>query len=475
MKKFNNFNKFVISFLFALCFTQSATADIENEMGQMFGSMVNVTPSMTNINGVQRGVIAGPGIAVKNKITNINLVSFVPPSFEAGCGGIDFFGGSFSFISAEQFQQLLRNIAANAVGYAFKLALGSMCPECAQELADLQDTLEKWNRMLGDSCQAAEYLVDSTIGPSIQSASRNLGTKLSNVLGLGNEFDMTTGTNAANPVTTAYAADAFKDCTFGSNILWCSMKKGGVKSWFDSDDNETLEIAMSLVGTLVVGDPVSDDATASGQSPDIITFEGILSLKDFVDGGTNIQLIRCDESVKCLNPIESTENIKGMKQRITDVLLGVDGVNEGAIAKFSTNSGALTTQELNLLGNLPYGLGPMIRNLAIKSQSLAALFVKEAAPHIAYGMADVMIEDMMDATLRSLHTHDSEFVGDLIKVIERSRLRLNTQSQKLQLTVGPVTELIQYYSTLMTTIKSYRNYGKEIIGAGINSSPVMDR
>jgi conjugative transfer pilus assembly protein TraH len=43
---------------------------------------------------------------------NESLWHFVPPSFDAGCGGIDLFAGSFSFISAEQFQNLLRAIAA---------------------------------------------------------------------------------------------------------------------------------------------------------------------------------------------------------------------------------------------------------------------------------------------------------------------------------------------------------------------------
>jgi conjugative transfer pilus assembly protein TraH len=37
--------------------------------------------------------------------------------------------GSFSFINKAQFVALLQNIGANAVGYAFKLALQSISPD----------------------------------------------------------------------------------------------------------------------------------------------------------------------------------------------------------------------------------------------------------------------------------------------------------------------------------------------------------
>ncbi|MDN4704685.1 conjugal transfer protein TraH [Vibrio parahaemolyticus] len=43
-----------------------------------------------------------------------NLVSFTPPSWKAGCGGVDMFGGSFSFINAEQLVTMMRAVAANA-------------------------------------------------------------------------------------------------------------------------------------------------------------------------------------------------------------------------------------------------------------------------------------------------------------------------------------------------------------------------
>ncbi|NLC22295.1 MAG: conjugal transfer protein TraH, partial [Halomonadaceae bacterium] len=85
----------------ALSFLSSTQAEanssLRNEMNKMFGTMSNATsPGVFETS--RRGVISGGSIVARNKIMNTNIVSFQPPSFNAGCGGIDFFGGSFSFI-----------------------------------------------------------------------------------------------------------------------------------------------------------------------------------------------------------------------------------------------------------------------------------------------------------------------------------------------------------------------------------------
>jgi len=87
-------------------------------------------------------------------------VSFVPPSFSAGCGGIDLFGGSFSFINMNQFVDLMRAVASNAAGYAFQLAINAMCPDCGNVMSDLQKEVQQLNQMFSNSCQLAQGLVN---------------------------------------------------------------------------------------------------------------------------------------------------------------------------------------------------------------------------------------------------------------------------------------------------------------------------
>ena len=72
-----------------------ARADLQGEMNLFFDSLANTTdPTITST--ARRGVIAGGNVQIRNRIVDTNLVTFTPPSFQAGCGGVDLFGGSFS-------------------------------------------------------------------------------------------------------------------------------------------------------------------------------------------------------------------------------------------------------------------------------------------------------------------------------------------------------------------------------------------
>ncbi|WP_252391526.1 conjugal transfer protein TraH, partial [Escherichia coli] len=51
------------------------------------------------------------------------------PDINAGCGGIDAYLGSFSFINGEQLQRFVKQIMSNAAGYFFDLALQTTVPE----------------------------------------------------------------------------------------------------------------------------------------------------------------------------------------------------------------------------------------------------------------------------------------------------------------------------------------------------------
>jgi hypothetical protein len=115
--------KTALAFVLVLVLLPAAQADdppgtgIGNQMTAMFNTMLNYTEPTAHL-GQRRGVLTGGSLNARNRIMNESLWHFVPPSFDAGCGGIDLFAGSFSFLSAEQFQNLLRAIAANAAGYA---------------------------------------------------------------------------------------------------------------------------------------------------------------------------------------------------------------------------------------------------------------------------------------------------------------------------------------------------------------------
>jgi len=94
-----------------------ATARIlDTDLSKLF--MSNTTSAGTFNNRDRAGVLGGT-IALRTPIRAVNLVSFDPPRFNAGCGGIDLSLGSFSFISSEQLTQVFFFFFLNAAPLLF--------------------------------------------------------------------------------------------------------------------------------------------------------------------------------------------------------------------------------------------------------------------------------------------------------------------------------------------------------------------
>ncbi|WP_204340055.1 conjugal transfer protein TraH, partial [Rhizobium leguminosarum] len=92
-------------------------------MNDMF---VTTSTSAQTYNSQRLMGVYGGSLSIRSPGRGINIVQFAPPRIDAGCGGIDIFFGSFSFINGAQFEQLLRSIAANATGFAVKAAIKLM-------------------------------------------------------------------------------------------------------------------------------------------------------------------------------------------------------------------------------------------------------------------------------------------------------------------------------------------------------------
>ncbi|MBW9878849.1 conjugal transfer protein TraH, partial [Escherichia coli] len=83
------------------------------------------------------------------------LISMTLPDINAGCGGIDAYLGSFSFINGDQLQRFVKQIMSNAAGYFFDLALQATVPEIKTAKDFLQKMASDINSMNLSSCQVA--------------------------------------------------------------------------------------------------------------------------------------------------------------------------------------------------------------------------------------------------------------------------------------------------------------------------------
>ena len=102
------------------------------------GGGINVTRPQA-YQGQMGGYVTLGSLYVRTRPRNASMMHVQLPSVRAGCGGIDIFGGSFSFISREEMIFLMEAIMQNAASFAFELALESLSPAVAEQVSKLRD------------------------------------------------------------------------------------------------------------------------------------------------------------------------------------------------------------------------------------------------------------------------------------------------------------------------------------------------
>lgn len=411
-----------------------SSANIQSQMDSMFESMSNTTGG-GYFETATRGVISGGSMRVRNKISTDPLVSFRPPSFQAGCGGIDMFAGSFSFINAQQFVQSLRSVAANAVGvasgYAFKLALNAMGPTVHNVIQNLQEVMQDVNTMMSNSCQLAQGLVTEAFSAFDSKANMNASTE--NVSkGIGDVFSQLKPSNliGSNPKTEQAKAGNATVCKDYGNVLWCAMRQNSIKETFQYGSNQTEEMILSLVGSAVIGD-LANAADGKGQSRNINYLPPLsVSLKDIIEGkkSETIKIYDCSSDTEyCSDPTIKDVSFDGLATKIVKAFNGGEN-GPGIVYKWATNTGSFTSSEMEVISALQQtGFSAMIQRLSQRSQSIAQGFVQEHARLIARDAVASLVRAYVQAAEASMkNSKMSDLQGpEAVTFIKDARQRVN--------------------------------------------------
>ena len=446
---------------------QPCQAGLQQEMDSMFGAMTNVTNPTANI-GQRRGVLSGGSVVTRNRIMNTNPIAMVPPSFGAGCGGIDLYGGSFSFVNQNQFMTLMRSIASNAGGYAFQLAINAMCPDCGNVMTDLQKKIQQMNQMFSNSCQLAQGIVNDGVSAiDAQNKSRMSNASLSR--GVSDVFGSWTGSGPqGDPVQqVANNAPQVLQSSIQGNLVWRALNQSHAANWFAFGGNDLLESIMSVTGSIIVQAPVTAPDGQGSNTP-VVNLPPLLKIRDLINGsGTDanqtVRVYQCDSSSAdgCLNPTPQNVTVQGLSQKVRDLLLGSTS-QEGLINKFATNNGSLTESEKAFMEATPGAIGALIRNLAREDIGLARMFAEEGSPVIALEMAQLMIQGMVDAVRQSTAVNQNAYATKLAESLAQVRLDLHEEYSELAGRYGNTQTLMAFYQDLMRSLKpgQYGSYAQ---------------
>jgi len=443
------------------CASQAASANIQSQMDSMFEGMSNST-SPGAYETATRGVIAGGSMRFRNKIVNAPVVAFRPPSFQAGCGGIDMFAGSFSFINAQQFVQSLRSIASNAVGvasgYAFKLALQAMGPTVANVIKDLQEAMQHLNGLMSNSCQLATGLVTDTFmafGAKLDAADKQKSFTKGVKDNFGSWFN-TEGKSAGEEVEANGHAQMCKD---KGNVVWCNLRKNNAKNSFLYGSRETDEIMMSFTGSIILGE-YGDTSDGKGRQRQTIVLPALrIDLETMIEGkkGEKVSIYDCSKDEDTCYPEKggslTTKEIEfdGVAEKIVKAFVGSSN-SIGIVQKWATNTGSFTEDEKELLAGLQQtGFSAMIQRLSKSSPYQAKGFVQEHSKMLARDMTYVLARGYIEAVRNSLVGNEMEGAlgsspGEFLR---DAYTRLDNQYQAAISKYGTPSEMNMAYKTAM--------------------------
>lgn len=420
------------------------SSGLNSVLDEAFDSMSNVTqPGVFETQ--RRGVLSGGSAMVRNKVVNTELLSLVPPSWKGGCGGIDLFMGSFSFINGEQFVQLLRAVAANAAGYAFQIALDNVCGDCMKWINNLQKGMQALNQFAGNSCQLAQGIVNDTADAVGWTRHNSVSLKASLE---GFQEDWSSTWTQSDGISSETALKQNNQTLYNQlvtgNAIWRALKYNRGYEWVQGGDDELLEAMMSMTGTIVVGDQVDDD-NGEKTNPQR-TFPPVLDLTNFIHGGNDVEVYRCDDrdQDKCLNPVKQTQNIEGLAMKINNVLLGANG-SAGVVEKFANPVGAqFTAEEQNIMSWMPESVGAAIRNLSAQSESAGRIFANKAATVVAVEIGYDIANQMIKATELSLNNQKDFDRKAAEELFAKARTSLFEDYTQLTKRNGTVSDLLAY-------------------------------
>lgn len=450
---------YLVIFFVALFANHLNAAGINKQMDNIFTEMSNYTaPGVYETES--RGVYSGGHYIMHSKIFNENLVNFQAPSLSGGCGGIDVFGGSFSFVNSDQIIQLMRQVASNAKGYAFQLALDNMCPGCMKWMNELQSKIQNLNNTLSNSCELAQGIVNSTgtaMGMSRQHMTDITLTSLGE--GIADDFSglkkhIDSGLTAVKRLDTA-APDVLEKET--GALTYIALRKSNINTAVVDGDTELLETIMSITGTVVVGDMAT--AADGGESLPVNTLVGNkITLSDLIEGDPAATIYDCSLSTassgtdlcRITNADTKQINLIGMQTRIlqafTDPGALLDRIKTGDF------TGQPTTAQKNIMASLPASISSKIFELGPISPDAASDFLEQTVGAISLEIVKRLTDESFRVTLAAVASDVDTYKAESTRLILENRERVEKEYQSLLLEYGSIRSIQSYYNNLLEGI-----------------------
>ena len=398
--------KQIIVLFTSVCFLVTAPLAQAIDLNNAFNSLVangNMNAAINKPGHFQSGarhIFSAGGVDVRMPRTQVSLFSITPPSISAGCGGVSAYFGGFSFISGEQIQALVKNIAQGAVGFVIHLAIKTLCPMCEAVIELMQKLAQAAAKMSMDSCAIGEQLgqmigdkmglkpppdfARNVCGQDITAPSSNnsddfLGTLDGICKSVEGAFKKIQEGIMGKPEGPARTDEAMKKAHVFGNQTWQALKALGYRP-FGGEGNlgqrADMVLLLNLMGTTINGfhdnNPDGTAKLGEWQKPMLSADDSFKLLmcgaadrgdidypygEDYCSqfwGNGALKIWTCDEFDQCLKLQEIDLNASGISTGVGLLFKTHTALKKGVIA-VATNT-ELPTSTIGLIQAVPLPL-----------------------------------------------------------------------------------------------------------------------
>lgn len=224
--------------------------------------------------------------------------------YDACTGSGDFRFGAFSYISASEFSQFLKNVARASGAYLVKMSIKTACPQCEDIMTYLETVARDINGLTMNQCALAQNLA-AGIASKIASSDKQRCMMVSNIY--NDDPDLFSSTakcqdsagekNKESEELESLLGDEF-------NLVWKALSKGA------GSDTNFKELMMSVSGT-IIGKKEDGKYKFIYKSSLIKDKELLEKFIGTSNGGSKVPLYSCgSDKTKCMEPELKQETLK---------------------------------------------------------------------------------------------------------------------------------------------------------------------
>jgi len=442
----------IVSLSILLTISISAKASISSDLTHFFnktGYASNVTSPMA-FESQASGYFGGGSLFVRSQVREYRLVHLSMPTYRAGCGGIDLFTGSFSFLSSEKLVELGKQVMNDGGAYAVDVMLNSTVPQLAHVRDNLINLEQKANQSNINSCHMAQNLVGG-IFPKTAESQQKICKDIGTQSGMFSDFAKAQQGCSSHKDFDKAMDKASKDestrkkVILNKNLVWSMLKENPLFS----SDNELAEMMMSLTGTYII-----DKQGKVTNVPSLANSSGLINaLVGANAGAKSAQIWHCKDS-KCMSVDMKTIDIpedKTLNYKVKNLLLELnekvksDSSPEPAQKGFLNMISIPALKFLVVLNSTDYG------NAAIDIEEYSTLIAQDLLENYMTGL----LQEVSNSTFGMQANED--LVKDVQKRINSARQTIAKINPKISQRLKEKLMLAEYISRVEKQVSSQMN------------------